>query len=255
MNFLTSTCTDVGIKKENNQDSFSMLKANTNMGEVCIAIMCDGMGGLANGEVASYHIVKKFKQWFVQDFPRILSEGAYQDIESQWNFIVQQENVNIAEYSKDAGGAMGTTLTVALFVEDKLFVMHVGDTRLYEITDSNLAILTEDQTLVAHEVRRGIITPEQAEVDPRRNILLQCIGASRVVEPQYLELKAKKNVTYMLCSDGFRHKITDNEIHNAFAPSYLIEKQTMLIRSKNMIELNKSRKETDNITVLLVRTF
>ncbi len=254
MDFLTSVCTDVGIRKENNQDSFSVMKANTPNGEICIAIICDGMGGLASGEIASFHLVNKFKQWFKDDLPLILKNGDYQNIESQWNYIVQKENIAIAEYSKKHGAPMGTTLTAALFLYDRIYIIHVGDTRIYEITDSRISVLTEDQTLVAQEIRRGKMTLDEAERDPRRNVLLQCVGASKIVEPQYMEIDIKHNAVYMLCSDGFRHKITENEIHNMFMPSKLSQKDIMLSNSKKLIELNKARNETDNISVLLVKT-
>ena len=115
--------------------------------------------------------------------------------------------------------------------------------------------MTEDQTLVAREVRRGNMTPEQAEADPRRNVLLQCIGASRVVVPQFLQFDFDINQTYMMCSDGFRHKVSEQEIHKAFSPSVISDKQVVIDNSKALVELNKSRMETDNITVLTIKTY
>ena len=150
---------------------------------------------------------------------------------------------------------MGTTLTAVLLHNNKGYAVHVGDTRLYQITDSSLEILTEDQTLVAREVRRGNMTPEQAEADPRRNVLLQCIGASRVVVPQFLQFDFDINQTYMMCSDGFRHKVSEQEIHKAFSPSVISDKQVVIDNSKALVELNKSRMETDNITVLTIKTY
>ena len=213
------------------------------------------MGGLEKGEVASAHVIAKFKNWFKSDFPNIISNVNYDDIKYQWNEIVQMENERIADFGKESGVSLGTTLTASLFANNKVFIMHVGDSRFYTITDSGLNIETEDQTLVAREVRRGNMTPKQAETDPRRNVLLQCVGASKVVKPQYLELNLESNTTYMLCSDGFRHKVNEGEIVEAFSPKTLIDKQTMLLNSKKLVELNKQRKETDNITVLLIKTF
>ncbi len=254
MNFLTSVYTDVGIRKKTNQDSSSIVVADTPFGNVCMAIVCDGMGGLEKGELASAHIIKMFKQWFSTDFPFIIQNGNYDMIRYQWSEIVQKENEHIATFGKENDVTMGTTLTVSLFVNGKIYIMHVGDTRFYEINDSSLTVITEDQTLVAREVRRGNMTPEQAESDPRRNVLLQCIGASRVVEPQYIELNSALNKMYMLCSDGFRHKVSEQEIINAFAPEMNPDKQTMLYHSRELVDLDKERKETDNITVLLVKT-
>lgn len=254
MDFLTIGCTDVGIRKKTNQDSHSILIASTSVGKILLAIICDGMGGLEKGEVASAHIVKKFSEWFKRDLPDIIKQGNYSDIKYQWNEIVQRENEIIAAYGRSNDVSMGTTLTVSLFLENKIYVMHVGDTRFYEISDDALQIHTEDQTLIAREIRRGNMTPEEGERDPRRNVLLQCIGASKIVEPQYIELNVISNKTYMMCSDGFRHKITEEEIIDAFSPSVLANKNIMIDHSEKLIELNKSRRETDNITVLLIKT-
>ena len=254
MDFITNIYTDIGIRKKTNQDSSSVMIANTLHGKVCMAIICDGMGGLEKGELASAHIIKSFKQWFCSDFPSIINGAEFDNIKYQWNEIVQKENEHIAKYGSDIGVAMGTTLTVSLFVNEKIYIMHVGDTRFYEITDDELFIHTEDQTLVAREIRRGNMTPEEAAVDPRRNVLLQCIGASRVVEPQYVELEAHPGNMYMLCSDGFRHKISEDEIIIAFRPSANADKAALNNHSVELVELNKKRKESDNITVLLVKT-
>ena len=255
MNFLTCSNTDVGIKKRTNQDSYSIISANALNDRFVLAIVCDGMGGLEKGEVASAHLICKFKEWFNRDFPRIVSHGNYDDIKYQWNEIVQTENERIAVYGNENGVSLGTTLTASLFAKNKIYIIHVGDSRFYTITDNGLTIETEDQTLVAREVRKGNMTPEQAEADPRRNVLLQCVGASRIVNPQHLELELKANTTYMLCSDGFRHKVKKEEIEKAFSPSALVDRNTMLANSTELIELNKQRKETDNITVLLIKTF
>lgn len=255
MNYLTNAYTDVGIKKKTNQDSHAIKVVKTPKGNVCLAIMCDGMGGLAKGEVASSYVVGEFSKWFVTDFPVMLSNGNFSDLMYQWNNIVQKSNVTIADYAKQFKVSMGTTLTVVLFVDNKGYTMHIGDTRLYAISQNKIGIFTEDQTLVAREVKKGNLTPEQAEIDPRRSILLQCIGASRVVEPQFFQFDVEPNMTFMLCSDGFRHKITNQEIFNYFAPQNLDSKQTMLNNSKYLVDLNKSRNETDNITTLLIKTY
>lgn len=253
MIFLTSACTDVGIRKKTNQDSHLIKVAKTPIGNVALAVMCDGMGGLAKGEVASSHVIELFNKWFCTQLPAIIKSNTFGNLKYQWNSIVQIANATIAEYGNEFGVSMGTTLTAVLLINNKGYAIHVGDSRLYRITTNSIEILTEDQTLVAREVRNGRLTPEQAKTDPRRSVLLQCIGASRVVEPQFLEFDVSSNTVLMLCSDGFRHQISEQEIQMEFSPSDLLSKEIMLQRSKNLIELNKSRKETDNITTLLVK--
>ena len=101
----------------------------------------------------------------------------------------------------------------------------------------------------------GNMTPEQAEVDERRSVLLQCIGASEEVYPDFFVGATKQNATYMLCSDGIRHEVTPGEIYEKFHPNVLLDEATMTQNTLGLIELNKQRNERDNISVVLVRTF
>lgn len=146
---------------------------------------------------------------------------------------------------------MGTTFTGILFVGDQYVIAHVGDTRVYQIT-SDMKQLTTDQTFVAREVSRGTMTLEQALQDKRRNMLLQCVGASNIVEPQVLTGKTVKGA-YMLCSDGFRHEITEREMYESLNPINLMNKKAMHSNAKYLIEQVKSRQEKDNISVVLIR--
>ena len=150
---------------------------------------------------------------------------------------------------------LGSTITAMLILEDsKYIIVHVGDSRAYKITDTNVKAITEDQTVAAKEVRQGKLTPEQAEADPRRNVLLQCVGASRIVEPEFYYGSVASDECYMLCSDGFRHVITNEEILKAFAPSNNNTEEQMNTHITDLIELNKFRHENDNITALLIKT-
>ena len=82
-------------------------------------------------------------------------------------------------YGKNKGAAIGTTITVLLIVKDKYYIANVGDTRAYEIVNNNIKLITHDHSLVQREVDNGLITQDQAQKDSRRNILLQCIGATK----------------------------------------------------------------------------
>ena len=132
--------------------------------------------------------------------------------------------------------------------------MNVGDTRAYEIANG-IRVLTKDQTVVAREVERGNLTPEQAAVDPRRSVLLQCIGASDEVYPDLFFGDTQLNAVYMLCSDGFRHEITEGEIYNYLNPNVMLDADGMQNNMRALIDLNKQRQERDNITVVSIRTF
>ena len=255
MNFLVSAHTDVGIKKNNNQDSLCIKTANTDFGKVVFTVICDGMGGLSKGELASSTLLKAFSSWFEEKFPAILYNGLREDtIKNQWKKIAFEQNQKIMRYGESQGLKIGTTLTALLIAKGNYYVLNIGDTRAYEISDT-LCQITKDQSVVAREVEKGNITLEQAKIDPRRNVLLQCVGASKVIEPDFFTGLAKKNAIYMLCSDGFRHEITEEEIFANFYPPMLINEDIMKNKAITLVELNKQRLEQDNISVTLIRTF
>ena len=147
---------------------------------------------------------------------------------------------------------IGTTLSAILMYEDRYYIIHVGDSRVYELTDK-MEQLTQDQTLGAREIAAGRLTPEQAETDSRRSILLQCVGASPVVEPDFIRGYITQNASYLLCSDGFRHKISGDEIMAKLSPLAAPDEDKMKEGCIFLTDLVKYRKETDNITVLLVK--
>ncbi len=255
MNFIVSATTDIGLVKSTNQDSLSVKVINTSIGKMSFAVLCDGMGGLAKGEVASASVIKAFDTWARNDLPLLCTAPLDAEvIKGQWERILLDQNEAIKSYGGRQGVRLGTTAVVMLLTQTHYYIMNVGDSRAYEVSDS-LVQMTEDQTFVAREVALGNMTPEQAEVDERRSVLLQCIGASEEVYPDFFVGSSKENATYMLCSDGFRHEITPDEIYQKFQPNVLLSEYDMNQNTVDLIELNKQRSERDNISVVLVRTF
>ena len=255
MNYIISANTDIGIAKSTNQDSLSVKVLNTAVGKLAFAILCDGMGGLDKGEVASASVIRAFDRWVSEELP-LLCNGPLDGnvIKAQWERILVEQNRSIKTYGARQGVRLGTTAVILLLSDTKYYVMNVGDSRAYEF-GTGMQQLTNDQTFVAREVALGNMTPEQAEVDERRSVLLQCVGASEEVYPDFFEGPALQNATYMLCSDGFRHVITPQEIFDKFQPGALLNDGDMNRNTLELIELNKQRMERDNISVVLVRTF
>jgi len=250
---LTAAYSDKGTKKETNQDSFCIKIAKTQFGKAVLGVICDGMGGLEQGEVASASVINAFSNWFEKDLPMELQKNNLNDLEYQWKRLIQEQNQRIGEFGRKNKIQLGTTLTAVFLIENKfMMIANVGDTRAYCI-DDKLTILSEDHTVVAREVKRGNITSEQAKTDPRRNVLLQCIGASKIVDPEFLFCVPAHTTTYMLCSDGFRHVISENEIYNSFNPNNLMTEEIMEKNARKLVELDMQRGETDNITVLLIK--
>lgn len=255
MNFIVAATTDIGLTKSTNQDSYNVRVFSTKQGKIVLAVLCDGMGGLSKGEVASASLVNAFGRWADHKLPALCeTEITDAAIRSDWVGIATEYNEKIKAYAASCGTNMGTTVTVLMLTGTRYYIMNVGDTRAYEIANS-VTVLTKDQTVVAREVELGHLTPEEAERDSRRSVLLQCIGASDKVYPDMFFGDTKLNAVYMLCSDGFRHEITKEEIYQYLNPSVMIDVNGMKQNMDALIDLNKQRQERDNISVISVRTF
>lgn len=251
MRFCATADTDIGISKQTNQDSILVKHASTRLGEILLAIVCDGMGGLSKGELASAMVIRAFSDWFDTELPYELQQIDMNVIAGKWELMLKALNAKILEYGKKAGASMGTTFTGILMFGTEYAAVHVGDTRLYHIADG-VYQMTDDQTVTARAVRDGKMTVEQAKKDKNRNTLLQCIGASKSVAPQILIGKLKEGI-YMLCSDGFRHELTPDEIYEALKPEKLSGKNEMHQGAGFLINLVKERNEKDNISAALIK--
>ncbi len=254
MNFMIAAHTDAGIKKNMNQDALLVEVARTGLGRVCLCVICDGMGGLSNGELASATVIRTFERWFARDFPEMLAHGFDAEVlKSAWDRMANEDNRRISVHASGRGIRMGTTVVSLLIVGDDYYVMNVGDSRVYLLTDG-IRLLTRDQTVAQRQVDMGLITPEAAQNHPQRNVLLQCVGASETVTPAYYVGKVPQDSVFVMCSDGFRHAITTAEIYEKFNPSALTGERVMRENAVLLTELNKQRLETDNISVALIRT-
>ncbi len=255
--------TDAGTVKPVNQDSLAVKVANTNYGEAAFAVLCDGMGGLEQGEVASTVVVRAYEQWFLREFPYFLAKGFSESaLERIWHQMANACNTRIMDYGKGHGTTMGTTLTAMLLLDGRYYISHIGDCRVY-VMGNGMEQLTADQTYVAREVALGHMTPEQAENDARRNVLLQCIGTVNSVKPDFLQGDLYAGDSFLLCSDGFRHNLADAEVyaycHTAFEDmDWRVEKRLenshiMNEQLRYLIGVNKERGERDNISAILAK--
>ena len=253
MSFLATVHTDAGIGKENNQDSALQIEARTDFGDVMLSVVCDGMGGLDKGEVASATVIEAFSEWFEKELPKLIHlEDVERMIFGEWEELILDCNQKISAYADELRIKMGTTLNAILFLRGRYYIANVGDARAYLLSDG-LYQLTKDQTLVQREVDMGRLTAEKAAVSPRRNILLQCVGASPIVTPDYYSGSFAAGQVYMQCSDGFRHVVTGEEIYRYLNTQELTDERKMADNAVYLTELNKNRQEKDNITVLLVK--
>lgn len=253
MNFLTAYSTDEGNVKPVNQDALLIKTAVVDRINIMLMCICDGMGGLSMGERASAHVIQSFSKWFETKLPEVMTtEDKTTMIREQWVEVIETANEKLAAFGLKQGVNLGTTCTAMLVIDKDYYIIHVGDTRVYEITDK-IVQMTSDQTVLAREIAMGRIREENALDDARGSILLQCVGASKNIDPQFLVGEITVGAVYMMCSDGFRHKVTSEEIRKGFTPEEMTDEKIMERQCNYFVELNKSREERDNITVLLAK--
>ena len=132
MNFIISAVTDIGTTKDTNQDSYIVKVLNTNQGKMVFAVMCDGMGGLSKGEVASASLVNAFNKWSENELVSMCdAEITDSNIRNDWVGIVTEYNEKIKNYGKRSGVSMGTTVTAILITPKRYYIIIVGHTWEY----------------------------------------------------------------------------------------------------------------------------
>jgi serine/threonine protein phosphatase PrpC len=247
---VSSGLSDVGRVRTNNEDSFRIVEA------LNLFILSDGMGGEAHGEVASamaVDVINKFCASEKEDSGATVLDEAPSSISSQTRRLKQavaQANFQIfqsAQKNPEQRG-MGATITVLWLKETLLSIAHVGDSRAYLLRNGNLQQLTNDHSLVAEQVRRGLITPQQAEESEMQSVLLRALGAHPEVEIDVDEVEIVPRDVLLLCSDGLTRMVTEPEIAGA------LQAETVPSASaERLIALANENGGIDNVTVIVVR--
>jgi protein phosphatase len=242
--------TDMGRVRTNNEDCYRIVAPQN------LFVLSDGMGGEAHGEVASALAVETVVKHCLdaEANPASLVLGEMQPGWSaktkRLSTAVHLANENIfksAEENPERHG-MGATLTAAWIDGTKLSIAHVGDSRAYLLRSGSLLQLTRDHSLVAEQVRRGILTAAEAEESEMQSVLLRALGA----QPE-IEVDAEEHILFprdvlLLCCDGLTRMVTEPEIAGT------LQAETNPTRAaEKLIALANERGGLDNITVIVVR--
>lgn len=255
MQFIAAGYSDTGNVKEINQDSLLIKIAQTSAGMTACSIVCDGMGGLKSGELASAFVINTFNDWFNRCLPSIITASDCLNIIcDNWKRIIKECNKKIMEYGRSNGFNIGTTITGIIIINDMYLTINVGDSRVYMIKDK-AAQLTKDQTVIEKELAAGRITAQEAKKDPRRSVLLQCIGATENVVPEFTRGTISSGSTIVVCSDGFRHEINEDEMYAYLSSGAIKDEQTGKNNLIQLVELVKKRGERDNITAAVIKAY
>lgn len=255
MNYLVGAYTDKGIRKETNQDGYCFRRAViAENHEFLFAAVCDGMGGLQKGELASGECIRAFCDWFDQNYFQMpfLCKNGFTQVRRDWYDTLVDVHNRLQSYSVQHEMRMGTTIAAFLAYKDRYLAMNVGDSRIYEQT-GKLKQLTEDHSAVAREIALGRITKDEARHHPQRHVLLQCIGAGHSPIPFFREGKVKSGGLYLICSDGFVHEIGHSELESRLKAASAGEKEQMVTALAELTDICKKRGEHDNITSLIIK--
>src|SRR5213080_1925883 len=242
--------TDVGRVRTNNEDCFRIITP------LNLFVLADGMGGEAHGEIASALAVETVVKHCLDEEANPAAKVLGQ-VQPGWSAETKRlstalhlANRNIcksAEENPERHG-MGATLTAAWIDGTKLSIAHVGDSRAYLLRSGSLLQLTRDHSLVAEQVRRGMLTVVEAEESEMQSVLLRALGA----QPE-IEVDAEEHVLFprdvlLLCSDGLTRVVTELEIAG------VLQAETDPVRgAEELVDIANERGGPDNITVVIAR--
>lgn len=237
----TAFLTDIGMKRESNQDYVNVFK---NKAGIIFAIVADGMGGHQGGDVASDMAVSHIGHDFESNNFQDLNE-----IEKWLLSELHKENQQIIDTSNqfsDLSG-MGTTMVSVTLVDKQILVANVGDSRCYLYRDNEIKQLSFDHSLVNELVESGEISEEEARFHPQKNVITQTLGVNKSINPATKILDVRVGDLLLLCSDGLTNMLSNQEISNIL--SQKIDIQEMC---KKLVEKANSAGGMDNITVLIL---
>ena len=251
MRIASGGVTDVGRVRSNNEDCFKIVEP------LNLFVLSDGMGGEAHGEIASAMAVETVVKHCL-DIEANPAAKVIGPVQPNWNArtkrlstAIHLANKNIfksAEENPDQHG-MGATLTAVRIDGAKLSIAHVGDSRAYLLRGGSLLQLTRDHSLVAEQVRRGILTSAEAEESDMQSVLLRALGAQAEIEVDVEEHTLFPRDMLLLCSDGLTRMVTEPEIAGTLQAETDPERA-----AEKLVALANERGGPDNITVVIVRT-
>ena len=234
--------TDIGSRREINQD---YVYCNDDAVGLLpnLYIVADGMGGHKAGDFASRFSVTEFEKELKEQKARTLigsMEGAVR--------LVNERLLKEAAAEPDYEG-MGTTFVAACIEQDNLYVLNIGDSRLYLISEKGtIRQITQDHSLVEEKILRGEIERKDAKNHPEKNVITRALGAAEQVVPDFFEVELSAGDYVLLCSDGLTNMVEDSVLKETVLNSEASLKE----KAESLVELANNNGGRDNISLILV---
>lgn len=251
---ISAFCTDVGIVREANEDSFFVhdleLVTQTQKDKFGIYIVADGMGGAEAGEYASALAIKESSAVIIKAINQAKEIGEDINFAEVLDSAIKKANAVIYHTAKrnPAYSGMGTTITATIINKGQIYIGHVGDSRAYLIAGDTIERVSRDHSLVERLLELGKITPKEAAVHPQRNLIYRSLGAYPTVEVETYQRPMKHEDSVVLCSDGLVEHIEDEEIQRIVSESG--NPWNVCFKLVNMANIKGGE---DNITVIVVK--
>jgi serine/threonine protein phosphatase PrpC len=242
-----SAKSDLGLKRKINEDSFI---ADESIG---LFMVLDGIGGHLAGEVASKLGLNTIKENVMRSLTdKRLTKNQNLSLEVQIlneSLVLANKVIYEAANSQPEYFGMGTTVASLLFGSENIAIAHVGDSRIYLVRENSIERLTEDHSLVVEQLKRGIISAEEAEKSEMKNIITRALGADELLSPTVDELIPFNNDLFLICSDGLTDLVTDEEILEIILKNRKVLDQAI----QYLIDKANEKGGKDNITAMLVK--
>ena len=234
--------TDIGKSRQTNQDFYYISNSEN---DYSLYIVADGMGGYNGGDIASSLATESVRKYIENNFNKV-----QHDKESLKNLIadaVEYANKMVYERAKENEelDGMGTTLEVCLIYNNRAYIGHVGDSRIYRIRNNIIRKLTTDHSYVEKLVKDGTITREEAASHPKKNMLTKALGCTELVEPDVMVKGFLKDDIIVMTTDGLTNMVTDEDIYNEI-------KKDVENASNRLVEIANLNGGYDNITILII---
>ncbi|MBR1591448.1 MAG: Stp1/IreP family PP2C-type Ser/Thr phosphatase [Ruminococcus sp.] len=233
--------TDIGLKREENQDSVRCEYFGHNV----LAVVCDGMGGERAGREASTLAMEEFFQRFSAGYTENMEDEEIRrllvsSVSAANSVIYTRAKMDLRNFG------MGTTCVAAFVTDKSAFIANVGDSRAYLITDGGLHQITTDHNVATLLYEQGKITEEERDCHPQKNMLIRAVGVERTVLTDTFILDYENQISLLLCSDGLSGYCSDDEIYDVITGTAFDDVVQALI------DLSLRKGGRDNVTVAVI---
>ena len=234
---------DIGKAREMNQDYYYVSPPDS---KLKLYILADGMGGYQGGEVASQLATTAAKNYIESNFDNTPKER--ENILKLIKSAIEYANMVVYEKSKEEKDleGMGTTLEICLIYNNKAYIGHVGDSRIYRLRGIFIRKLTTDHSYVEKLIKDGTITKEEALHHPKKNMLTKALGCNIFVEPDVAARGFLKDDIILICSDGLTNMVDEDTIYN-------VVKEDIEKAPEKLVEIANKNGGYDNVTLIVIK--